>query len=214
MELTHANSTHTAQKTAGCAVAAPPPGGWLLVHRKSAIRMTRRLLCGESARRSKHATRPSRHGWVLIMLAERVGFEPTVAVNHTAFRERHLKPLGHLSVANRVGGAQIMGAVWSWWPDSNRRPADYESAALPAELHQRAGGQNSGARAGIRTRDLSVISRVLWPTELPSHVVQMGRLELPPGVVTRHGPEPCASANSATSAAWRRRRDSNPRSRP
>src|SRR5690554_4498346 len=61
-------------------------------------------------------------------------------------------------------------------------------------------GYGSGARAGIRTRDLSVISRVLWPTELPSHVVQMGRLELPPGVVTRHGPEPCASANSATSA--------------
>ncbi len=30
-------------------------------------------------------------------LAERVGFEPTVAINHTAFRERHLQPLGHLS---------------------------------------------------------------------------------------------------------------------
>src|SRR5690606_6491088 len=24
-----------------------------------------------------------------------------------------------------------------WWPDSNRRPAHYECAALPAELHQR-----------------------------------------------------------------------------
>ena len=30
-------------------------------------------------------------------MAERVGFEPTVAINHTAFRERHLQPLGHLS---------------------------------------------------------------------------------------------------------------------
>jgi len=30
----------------------------------------------------------------------------------------------------------------------------------------------------------------------------MGRLELPPGMITRHGPEPCASANSATSANW------------
>ncbi len=29
--------------------------------------------------------------------AERVGFEPTVAQHHTAFRERHLQPLGHLS---------------------------------------------------------------------------------------------------------------------
>ncbi len=26
--------------------------------------------------------------------------------------------------------------TWSWWPDSNRRPADYESAALPTEPHQ------------------------------------------------------------------------------
>jgi hypothetical protein len=24
--------------------------------------------------------------------------------------------------------------TWSYWPDSNRRPADYESAALPTEL--------------------------------------------------------------------------------
>jgi hypothetical protein len=29
--------------------------------------------------------------------AERAGFEPAVAINHTAFREQHLKPLGHLS---------------------------------------------------------------------------------------------------------------------
>ena len=26
---------------------------------------------------------------------------------------------------------------WSWWTDLNPRPADYKSAALPAELHQR-----------------------------------------------------------------------------
>ena len=26
--------------------------------------------------------------------------------------------------------------LWSWWPDLNRRPADYESAALPTEPHQ------------------------------------------------------------------------------
>src|SRR5579863_324352 len=32
-----------------------------------------------------------------VRVAERVGFEPTVAINHTAFRERHLQPLGHLS---------------------------------------------------------------------------------------------------------------------
>ena len=27
--------------------------------------------------------------------------------------------------------------LWSWWTDSNPRPADYKSAALPTELHQR-----------------------------------------------------------------------------
>ena len=27
-------------------------------------------------------------------------------------------------------------ADWSWWTDSNPRPADYKSAALPTELHQ------------------------------------------------------------------------------
>ena len=32
---------------------------------------------------------------------------------------------------------QLSGRRWSWWTDSNPRPADYKSAALPAELHQR-----------------------------------------------------------------------------
>ena len=31
---------------------------------------------------------------------------------------------------------QLDGRRWSWWTDSNPRPADYKSAALPAELHQ------------------------------------------------------------------------------
>ena len=30
----------------------------------------------------------------------------------------------------------IPAVFWSWWPDLNRRPADYESAALPTEPHQ------------------------------------------------------------------------------
>ena len=32
--------------------------------------------------------------------------------------------------------------LWSWWTDSNPRPADYKSAALPAELHQQFQQQN------------------------------------------------------------------------
>jgi hypothetical protein len=40
-------------------------------------------------------------------LAERVGFEPTVAINHTAFRERHLQPLGHLSGSVEYTGERV-----------------------------------------------------------------------------------------------------------
>ena len=39
-----------------------------------------------------------------------------------------LWPLGNSPIFNY--------AVWSWWTDSNPRPADYKSAALPTELHQ------------------------------------------------------------------------------
>src|SRR5882762_1129222 len=33
--------------------------------------------------------------------------------------------------------AAIEVQYWCWWPDSNGRPTDYESVALPTELHQR-----------------------------------------------------------------------------
>ena len=36
-------------------------------------------------------------GPLTLPAAERAGFEPAVARHHTAFREQHLKPLGHLS---------------------------------------------------------------------------------------------------------------------
>ncbi len=38
------------------------------------------------------------------------------------------QPAGKRKATQRV--------AWSWWPDLNRRPADYESAALPTEPHQ------------------------------------------------------------------------------
>ena len=31
----------------------------------------------------------------------------------------------------------LIAFFWSWWTDLNPRPADYKSAALPTELHQR-----------------------------------------------------------------------------
>ena len=36
-----------------------------------------------------------------------------------------------------LGNSPIFKYAWSWWTDSNPRPADYKSAALPTELHQR-----------------------------------------------------------------------------
>ncbi len=41
-------------------------------------------------------------------MAERAGFEPAV-LSHTAFRERHLKPLGHLSDVGESSKASPKG---------------------------------------------------------------------------------------------------------
>ena len=63
------------------------------------------------------------------------GFEPSKQ-NATDLQSA---PFGHsgtppyfILVATLAGPFQ-----WSWWTDLNPRPADYKSAALPTELHQR-----------------------------------------------------------------------------
>ena len=43
-------------------------------------------------------------------MAERVGFEPTVAHHHTWFRVKHLRPLGHLSMPLCDKSLYIIGA--------------------------------------------------------------------------------------------------------
>ena len=58
------------------------------------------------------------------------GFEPPKP-------KQQIYSLPHLAALER---SHIINYVrlkaWSWWTDSNPRPADYKSAALPAELHQ------------------------------------------------------------------------------
>ena len=54
------------------------------------------------------------------------GWIRTTEVVDGRFTVCSLWPLGNSSILN-----------WSWWTDSNPRPADYKSAALPTELHQR-----------------------------------------------------------------------------
>ena len=53
------------------------------------------------------------------------GWIRTTEVVDGRFTVCSLWPLGNSSIFN-----------WSWWTDSNPRPADYKSAALPTELHQ------------------------------------------------------------------------------
>ena len=40
-----------------------------------------------------------------------------------------------------MGIAFFPDRVWCRWADSNRRPTDYESVALPTELHRRVSGR-------------------------------------------------------------------------
>ncbi len=62
---------------------------------------------------------------VTVFLVEEGGFEPPKR-NATDLQSA---PFGH-------SGTPPDMKLWSWWTDSNPRPADYKSAALPAELHQ------------------------------------------------------------------------------
>ena len=61
-------------------------------------------------------------------LVEEDGFEPSKAKP----ADLQSVPFGHLGTPPY----EIGDGKWSWWTDSNPRPADYKSAALPAELHQ------------------------------------------------------------------------------
>ena len=56
----------------------------------------------------------------------------TSEVSDNRFTVCPLWPLGNSPIFSCCGKSR-----WSWWTDLNPRPADYKSAALPAELHQR-----------------------------------------------------------------------------
>ena len=59
------------------------------------------------------------------VLVGRGGFEPPKSLT----ADLQSAPFGH-------SGTYPYKKNWSWWTDSNPRPADYKSAALPTELHQ------------------------------------------------------------------------------
>ena len=66
----------------------------------------------------------------VFFVVEEDGFEPSKSLT----TDLQSAPFGHSGTPPYL----VFGLRWwSWWTDSNPRPADYKSAALPAELHQR-----------------------------------------------------------------------------
>ena len=72
------------------------------------------------------------------------GWIRTIEARRNRFTVCPLWPLGNSS------------GLWSWWWDSNPRPADYKSAALPIELHQHIGGSYRA-----RTCDILLVRQTL-----------------------------------------------------
>ena len=79
-----------------------------------------------------------------VFLAKKIGSE-TFSLPMTQWwgkvdsnHRRHCQQIYSLSpLATREFPHILFSAqYWSWWTDSNPRPADYKSAALPTELHQ------------------------------------------------------------------------------
>ena len=72
--------------------------------------------------------------------------------NHRSRRQQiySLPPLATRELF-RIHFVEI-GKNWSWWTDSNPRPADYKSAALPAELHQRLNARLIYHKSGVESR--------------------------------------------------------------
>ena len=79
------------------------------------------------------AMRPFQNTRQHIGLAERVGFEPTEAQHLTAFRERHLQPLGHLSNRRSIASHGRTGRQ-NQGNDAIERPPGYPSSVSSVRL--------------------------------------------------------------------------------
>ncbi len=107
----------------------------------AALRRPRRVIHSRSASNpsfTKTHTKQKHHpkGWCFCLVGEG-GFEPPKALP----ADLQSVPFGHSGIPpySVAGLCQLMRCPfrrWSWWTDSNPRPADYKSAALPTELHQ------------------------------------------------------------------------------
>ncbi len=112
--------------------------------RKAALR-----LCGERSRSEMSERRIKKPPQAIGSLRRRGGggWIRTIEGKASRFTVCPLWPLGYSSLFSWAEEG------WSWWTDSNPRPADYKSAALPAELHQhRSFPRYSGAYYNSRKR--------------------------------------------------------------
>ena len=71
-----------------------------------------------------------RHLFCLHIMVGEGGFEPPKSLT----TDLQSAPFGHSGILPYL--IEPLVKKWSWWTDSNPRPADYKSAALPAELYQ------------------------------------------------------------------------------
>lgn len=62
-------------------------------------------------------------------MAVTVGFEPTVAINHTSFREMHLRPLGHVTNLSSLCDVATYEAL-----------ADHQNTAIPSNRREKMWG--------------------------------------------------------------------------
>ena len=83
----------------------------------------------ESKRKTEHLS-------ILCLLVGGGGFEPPKSLT----TDLQSAPFGHSGNL-----PYSLFKLWSWWTDLNPRPADYKSAALPTELHQRTASHSSAA---------------------------------------------------------------------
>ena len=110
-----------------------------------------------------------------VLLVGEDGFGPS-KLKSNRFTVCPLWPLGNSPM---IFFNRQLPTKWSWWTDSNPRPADYKSAALPTELHQHLlHGISyrrdaclsiiSGNGRGDRTRTCGILvpNQALYQTEL------------------------------------------------
>ena len=94
------------------------------LYRGQAVKQRHELFPSKCANKQEKTAK----AFTLTVLVGEGGFEPPKALP----ADLQSVPFGHSG-----NPPNIWVFNWSWWTDSNPRPADYKSAALPAELHQR-----------------------------------------------------------------------------